>query len=141
MSWSLSWSSLTIGEITFPLTFMIMFLGSQFQNGFTLWRSFWEGFACALVFSIAWGFGARYEDQIAGKVGAFISNEWIMLPALLTALLFYRLRGSHSFAYGLAEVLFGAIFTWSGIRAGQDNSFLAQAIAFFGGLYIIVRGL
>jgi|ERR1700730_246642 len=69
-----------------------------------------------------------------------ISNEWAMIPALLVSAGFYRLRGTHPFIYGLAEILVGMTATWSGIHAGT-TSLIAQAIAFFGGLYIIVRGL
>jgi len=71
---------------------------------------------------------------------SLISNEWAMIPALCAAIILYRLRGSRPFMYGIAEVIVGMTATWSGIHAGT-TSVITQALAFFGGMYVVVRGM
>src|SRR4051812_14945558 len=48
--------------------------------------------------------------------------------------------GSRSFIYGVTEVVVGLIATWSTIHSSTADM-LSKGLGFFGGIYIVVRGL
>jgi hypothetical protein len=72
----------------------------------------------------------------------WVFSEWAIAPAILLALLLYRLRGNRPFTYGLAEIFVGVATVWYSIHSEMPEPYyLAKAIALLGGIYIIVRGL
>jgi hypothetical protein len=106
-------------------------------------RGLLSSFGTAISFAGMAIFFTEYQQAIdlyRSLVGDYLRQEWAFPPAVALALVFFRFRGSRPFRYGLFEVFVGAIAIWIAIHT-SGRSLVETAIPFFGGIYIIVRGL
>lgn len=74
-----------------------------------------------------------------------MSQPWFAAPALLLAMLLYRMRCTARFAYGLIELFVGIVtlvaVTRSATVTEVGASLQAKGLGLAGGVYIVVRGL
>jgi hypothetical protein len=82
---------------------------------------------------------AEFLIYIIPRSGWILSNPFSAIPAVVSGLLLYRLRGKHPFFYGGTEVCVSLLAIL--VSIGSDSSDpLNKLVGILGGVYILVRG-